>query len=295
MFLRFGDFIFVYKLRKMKYLNLDKNFSPFGKSIDFESFTFNGGEPHIKILEELTLEDELTITIRIRNFNEMGMLLIATDALRRMEVEKVHLVLPYFPAARQDRVMVAGESLSVKVYTDIINAQNYQSVTILDAHSEVTPALLNRVKNISNHSFVTKCLQDENDYVLISPDGGALKKIYKLAQFLNGVPVVECSKMREVKTGKLSGFKVYADDLEGKTCVIVDDICDGGGTFLGLAQKLKEKNCGKLMLIVTHGIFSKGLETLTETFDKVYSTNSFSDFENTLRFNQIELDKTILI
>lgn len=278
----------------MKYLNLDTEFAPFGKSIDFESFVFNGGEPHIKILERLTNEDEVTITIRIRSFNNVGLLLIATDALRRMEVGKIHLVVPYFPAARQDRLMVTGESLSVKVYADIINAQNYRSVLILDAHSEVAPAILNQVKNISNHNYLTSCLQNEKDYVLISPDGGALKKIYKLSEFLNGVPVVECSKMRDVKTGKLSGFKVYVDELEGKTCVIVDDICDGGGTFLGLAKELKKKNCGKLILIVTHGIFSKGLGELTETFDEVFSTNSFSDFENTLGFSQIKLNDTIL-
>jgi ribose-phosphate pyrophosphokinase len=284
----------------MKYLNLDTTFAPFRKSIDFESFIFNGGEPHIKIVEKLTTEDELTITTRIRSFNDVGLLLIATDALRRMEVEKIHLVIPYFPAARQDRVMVAGESLSVKVYADLINAQNYQSVTILDAHSEVTPALLNRVRNISNHQFVTTCLQIEKDYVLISPDGGALKKVYKLSQFLNGVPVVACSKMRDVKTGKLSGFKVYADDLEGKTCVIVDDICDGGRTFLGLGEELKKKNCGKLILVVTHGIFSRGLEKLTEVFDQVYSTNSCPlaskgelDFTSN-RFTVVELNDFIL-
>jgi len=278
----------------MKYLNLDIAFVPFGKSIEFESFTFNGGEPHIKILAELTEADELTITTRIQSFNDVGLLLIATDALRRMGVDKIHLVIPYFPAARQDRVMVVGESLSVKVYADVINAQNYRSVTILDAHSEVTPALLNRVKDIPNHQFVNRLLQNEENYILISPDGGALKKIYKLSQFLDGVPVIECSKMRDVNTGKLSGFKVYADDLEGKTCVIVDDICDGGGTFLGLAKELKEKNCGKLILMVTHGIFSKGLEQLTQVFDEVFSTNSFSDIDETLGFTQVKLDDTIL-
>jgi len=284
----------------MKYLNLDNQFVPFGKSIAFESFTFNGGEPHIKILESNMANEEVTITTRIRSFNDLGLLLIATDALRRMKVERIHLVLPYFPAARQDRVMVTGESLSVKVYTDLINAQNYQSVTIVDAHSEVTPALLDRVKNISNHRFVKDCLESMEDYILISPDGGALKKIYKLSQFLNGIPVVECSKSRDVKTGKLSGFAVYADDLKGATCVIVDDICDGGGTFLGLATELKAKNAGELILIVTHGIFSRGLETLTSVFDKVYSTNSFSNLpadkvgiENTSTFHQIKLGDII--
>lgn len=133
---------------------------------------------------------------------------------------------------------------------------------------------------ISNHSFVQKALENTKDYLLISPDGGALKKVYKLAQFLGGQPVIECSKMRDVKTGQLSGFKVFADDLAGKTCVIVDDICDGGGTFLGLAKELKAKNVGKLILVVTHGIFSKGLEELTTVFDEIYCTDSFKEIEN---------------
>lgn len=285
---------FVYKLRKMKYLNLDPQFQPLGPSIDFERFIFHGGEPHIKILEQLTAEDEITITTRIKSFNELGMLLMATDALRRMEVERIHLVVPYFPAARQDRLMMPGEPLSVKVYTEIINAQHYQTVTILDAHSSVTPALLNRVRNISNINFVTTCLQGEKDFVLVAPDGGALKKIYQLSQILGGVPVVECSKVRDVTTGKLSGFKVYADDLENKKCVIVDDICDGGGTFLGIAEELKKKNCGKLQLIVTHGIFSKGLEKLTNIFDQVCSTDSFTTINNTKRFTQLKLNSKLL-
>ena len=63
-----------------------------------------------------------------------------------------------------------------------------------------------------------------DDVLLISPDGGALKKIYKVSEYLGGVEVVECSKSRDVKTGKLSGFKVYAEDLQQKSCLIVDDI-----------------------------------------------------------------------
>jgi len=59
----------------------------------------------------------------------------------------------------------------------------------------------------------------------------------------------------------------------------VDDICDGGGTFLGLATALKEKNAGKLSLIVSHGIFSKGFEELNKSFDTVFTTNSFRDIE----------------
>ena len=117
-----------------------------------------------------------------------------------------------------------------------------------------------------------------NEAILISPDGGALKKIYKVSEFLSGVEVVECSKSRNVKTEKLSGFKVYADDLQGKDCLIVDDICDGGGTFIGLSEELRNKNAGKLYLAVSHGIFSKGFAELSSSFEKIFTTNSVKGF-----------------
>ncbi|MDY8137760.1 ribose-phosphate diphosphokinase [Aquimarina sp. 2201CG5-10] len=263
----------------MNYLHLDPTFRLFKESIAFESFVFNGGEPHIKILEK-SVGEEVTITHRINSFNDLGLLLIATDALRRMDVKLINVLIPYFPAARQDRVMVSGEALSVKVYADIINAQNYNQITVFDPHSEVTPALLNNVKVIHNYDFVKQCLKNiDEEVLLISPDGGALKKIYKVSEYLGGIEVIECSKKRDVKTGQLSGFRVYEEDLKGKHCVIVDDICDGGGTFLGLATSLKEKNAGKLSLVVSHGIFSKGLEALKESFDTVFTTNSFRDIE----------------
>ncbi|EDP96705.1 ribose-phosphate diphosphokinase [Kordia algicida OT-1] len=260
----------------MKYLHLDSSFTPFEKSIDFESFTFSGGEPHIKIKENV--HEAVTITQRIRSFNDLGMILLATDALRRMHVKDINLFIPYVPAARQDRVMVSGEPLSIKVYANLINSQKYQKVTVFDPHSEVTPALLNNIEVIDNHEYVKQCLETiKDEIVLISPDGGALKKIYKLSAYLGGIEVIECSKKRDVKTGKLSGFTVYTDDLNGKTAVVVDDICDGGGTFLGLGKALKEKNVGDLHLIVSHGIFNKGFKELKSIYKTIFTTNSFRD------------------
>jgi ribose-phosphate pyrophosphokinase len=262
-------------------LNLDPNFRPFPgqKEIDFKSFIFSGGEPHIKINPDFDINQKITITHRLNSFNDFGLLCLAVDALRRMDVKVIDLFIPYFPAARQDRVMIKGEPLSVKVYADIINAMQLNKVFVFDAHSEVTPALVNNCEVIPNHTFITTVIKTiGNDVKLISPDGGALKKIYKVSEFLGGVEVVECSKSRDVKTGRLSGFKVYEDDLQGMDCLIVDDICDGGGTFVGLAEELKKKNAGKLYLAVSHGIFNKGFEVL-DCFDKIFTTNSFKDFE----------------
>tara|TARA_R110002124_G_scaffold263913_2_gene430405 strand:- start:1432 stop:2271 length:840 start_codon:yes stop_codon:yes gene_type:complete len=262
-------------------LNLDPKFTPFTNEDEmvFQSFTFSGGEPHIKIDPDFDPSQKVTITHRLNSFNDLGLLCIAVDALRRMDVKRIELFIPYFPAARQDRVMIKGEPLSVKVYADIINGLQLSKVFVFDAHSEVTPALVNNCEVIPNHTFIKAVIKSiGNDVKLISPDGGALKKIYKVSEFLGGVEVVECSKSRDVKTGRLSGFKVYNDDLQGGDCLIVDDICDGGGTFVGLAQELKNKNAGKLYLAVSHGIFNKGFAVL-DCFEKIFTTNSFKDFE----------------
>jgi len=264
-------------------LNLNPSFTPLGENnlIEYKSFLFAGGEPHIKISNNFNVATPVTITQRINSFNDLGMICITVDALRRMGVKEIELFIPYFPAARQDRVMIPGEPLSVKVYADIINAMALASVTVFDPHSEVTPALLNNCVTVSNHEFIKQVIANiGTDVKLISPDGGALKKIYKVSEFLGGAEVVECSKSRDVKTGKLSGFKVYAEDLAGADCLIVDDICDGGGTFIGLAEALKEKNAGKLYLAISHGIFSKGFDELGKYFEQIFTTDSIKEVDH---------------
>jgi ribose-phosphate pyrophosphokinase len=262
-------------------LHLDRNFKPSdGEEIEFESFIFAGGEPHIKINPNFDVSENITVTHRLNSFNDLGLLCLAVDALQRMDAKVDTLIVPYFPSARQDRLMIKGEPLSVKVYADIINNLHFKKVKVFDAHSEVTPALLNHCEVVTNNKFIQKVIEYiGNDVLLISPDGGALKKIYKVSEFLGGVEVVECSKNRDVKTGKLKGFKVYANDLQGRDCLIVDDICDGGGTFIGLAEELKNKNAGKLYLAVSHGIFSKGFDNLN-CFERIFTTNSFKNLEN---------------
>ena len=171
--------------------------------------------------------------------------------------------------------MVPGEPLSVKVYADIINMLGFRKVIVFDPHSDVTPAVLDNCEVIPNHRFIELITKKiTSPVLLVSPDAGALKKIYKVSEFLGGVEVVECGKRRDVRTGNLAGFTVHADDLGGKDCLIVDDICDGGGTFIGLANVLKSKNAGKLYLAVSHGIFSRGFDELEACFETIFTTDS---------------------
>lgn len=269
-------------------------------------FTFNGGEPHVKFDRFDFMAGECTIDAQIRSADDFMELLLATDALRRLGMERINLNIPYFPGARQDRVMVQGEPLTVKVYADIINAQNYNKVTVFDPHSDVTPALIDRCVSCVNHGFVcevVKALMPVNGYYIVSPDAGSLKKAHALGAYLSintsyeFLGVVECSKTRDVKTGKLTDFKVSSSLMLSHEAdfMVVDDICDGGRTFIGLAERLMEAGALDLHLVVSHGIFSKGAEELFKSYKTIWTTDSFfppdaikpKDF-NVIKLREIE-------
>lgn len=248
--------------------------------VHFEQFKFSGGEIHIKINPE-EIRGSLHISTRLNTSDDIMQLLLAVDSLRRLNVKDISLYIPYLPYARQDRVMVSGEPLSLRVMADLINGCGFTKVNVLDVHSDVATALINNCEVINNHLHVLTILAHKKDYLLVSPDAGAAKKIFKLAKYLEYQnEIIVCEKIRDVQTGDIIRTKVDCNDLEGKNCYIVDDICDGGATFIAIAKELKLKNCGKLFLIVTHGIFSKGTEELQRYFHKIYTTNSIVEDYN---------------
>ena len=249
---------------------------------DYQQFSFGGGENHFRLTS--TPSRHITLLFRYQSDESMLQLLLLTDALKRAGAVDIDLLLPYFPGARQDRVCNPGEPLSVKVYASLINAQHYASVTVFDPHSDVTPALLDRVKVVKNHAFVANVLAGlHGSITLVSPDAGANKKVFELSAYLGGLPVVRADKIRDVRDGKIIATEVFADDLRGTTCVIVDDICAGGRTFIELAKKLKEKGAEKIVLIVSHYEGSANEEVLLKNgIDKVFCTDSLHSHRSDL-------------
>ena len=276
----------------MRILNLDEQFAPlFGlNEIEFEKFSFPSGcEPHFKLKEGISRATErVVITHRIQKADHLIEIMLAADALRRCQVKSLCLVLPYLPFARQDRMMDYGEPLSVKVMADILNSLNFDRVVLFDVHSEVSLALINNSVSIRNYWLVKDVLKDykggvgpfdkELPYVIVSPDAGAYKKIFHLCQAINYTgEIVQGTKVRDTTTGKIKGMSIDKTDLSGKNAFIIDDICDGGGTFIGLAEKLKDAGAEKVGLVVSHGIFSKGTDL--PGIDHIWTTNSFKYHE----------------
>lgn len=251
--------------------------------IEIDTFTFPGGEEHVR-LDAAALYDaqKFVIKVRLKNSTDIMRLLLATDALKRATLNRVPLELeiPYFPYARQDRVCVEGEPLSAAVMASLINMQGYSKVTVWDVHSDVSPALVNNLFNIPQVAIITHCeaLSSQltaKQILLVSPDAGASKKTAKIAQ-VYGVDVIQGQKIRDPKNGAIIKTEIQGD-VCGKRVLIVDDICDGGRTFIELAKRLKQEGAEEIMLFVTHGIFSNGLHVFEGLIDSIFTTDSFQD------------------
>lgn len=288
----------------MKVLNLTNNET---SDIKFEVSKFPDGQQQIKILSfdyilksnyspEYKLEiskifqNSIQIKSRLNNFKDLELIICATKSLRNLGVKEIHLYTPYFLGSRSDRKFEEGSNNYLKdVICPIINSLNFESVTVLDPHSDVLEACLNNFKKIDNYNLVDwvletlYCYQHEthNHAVLISPDAGANKKIFKIAEQIGYKgDIITCNKSRDVN-GKISHVVVPIKYEETKDIIIIDDICDGGATFNNIAAALNDAgHQGKKYLIVTHGIFSKGFKELNQYFDGIYCTNSYKQFSN---------------
>jgi ribose-phosphate pyrophosphokinase len=120
---------------------------------------------------------------------------------------------------------------------------------------------------------------EEDKVVLVSPDAGAYKKVYDVAKEFKIKNIITATKVRDMVTGNILRTEIpILDQHNDLMYVIVDDICDGGRTFVELAKVIKEgRPTAKVYLVVTHGIFSAGFKTLNEYIDGVFCTNSYRD------------------
>lgn len=239
---------------------------------------FPGGETHVSLGTIFPgYNGQFLIEMKFQSNDDLINLALLVDALRRKYIKPViRLVSMYFPYARQDRVCNKGESHSLAVIANFINSLDFESVTILDPHSDVAPALINRVLVTSPAEIVVeKILYKYKDYEIVCPDGGALKRTRAVAKVM-GKRVIRADKLRDLQTGAISGVQLIDKDFAGKNVLVVDDICDGGGTFIPLGEELRKVTDKEVALYVTHGIFSKGLNVLLSIYDVIYVANNLS-------------------
>ena len=267
-------------------------------------FTFPAGEAHTKREERRELEPT---EIAILQFTpeslsqDLFQLAMWNNTVTQEDPRiKRAALIPYFPGARADR----GAPFGAEVYAEFIYSLSLDQVITYDPHSQVYIDLLQHdpcltVTPVYPHEILgtrdSQLVMPNNYDAIIAPDKGAKVRSGAVAREFD-LTLLTATKTRDFETGKLTGFGLE-DDLDDhmKRLLIVDDICDGGGTFIGLAEAVKAQYpYVELDLYVSHGVFSKNaLKNLEKTFSHIFTTDSYDPKRNlTTRETEFQDDST---
>lgn len=240
-------------------------------TIDYEVITFPDGQIHFKMDNTINHKYPVTVKCRIRNGNELFLLLQVLDVLNRHGMKPV-VHIYYLLAARMDRVMNFGEPFTAKIVLDLLD--KYEALYfIADPHC---PCFINSHYGYEKFSQMGGvCCPIDIEYTCYPDDGSVERAGGGWGHMLF------CEKERDVTTGSLSGFQIKnpEDFKSGSSIKVLDDLCDGGGTFCGIIKELRKLNPSKVVLQVTHAIQKQGIEKVAALYDEVYITNSYHDWD----------------
>jgi len=265
----------------------------------YDTMTFSGGEEHVNVEVPESGIEKVEITAKIRSSRDLMRLMLIKDAIDNRLIGKqkpnFHLIIPYLPYARQDRVTSDGFSFSLKVIGNMINSMKFNKVTTCDVHSNVAFGIIDNLNNLGMN-FVTTCalynkafanavsvtnqMARNKAITVIVPDAGASKRCedFNEIMFMYGIDIelIQATKERDPNTGRINNITIHCDSLAAKNnIIVVDDICDGGGTFIGIAKEAARKGAVSLDLLVTHGIFSKGIDELSKYYYNIFTSDSW--------------------
>ena len=266
-------------------------------ALSYDWWAFPAGEVGIRVNTEnhafKAAPGEITIVARLMSARDFAHLIMVVSAVEEWDKAPTRLVLPYVPNGRQDRVCTPGDSFGLLAFARQIAALGFKELVTFDPHSDVTPSVFRalglRVKVINQATIIGQfpmfnarlhAYGDPTEIppLFCSPDAGANKKTAELAALYGHPYFVRADKLRDLSTGKIKEIVVVnpKEEVEGRDIVIIDDIADGGATFVGLAAALKAKGARRVELYVTHGIFSKGIVPLiTGGIDHIWTTNGY--------------------
>jgi ribose-phosphate pyrophosphokinase len=237
---------------------------------------FPAGEVGVK-LENIKIDRTSIVTfdVEYQNSDDIMYMLNLYDALQHKcaEFQGCYFYIPYLPYSRQDRVCHEGESFALNVFGQVLGLMPLANFFVDDLHSHVSKQVVPNLVEAPQYAFTSRLLVKDFDF-FIAPDKGAASKISNLqGDNKDGIEqVVTLNKVR--KDGKVIYEDYKFDTLYGKVCV-VDDLADGGATFIALGEMLKrtQPNITSYALYVTHGLFTKGLSELESVYSEFYVGN----------------------
>ena len=264
---------------------------------------FSDGEIKVELLENVRGHETFIIqsTSQPSNANIMELMLLA-DALKRSSASRITAIIPYFGYARQDRrVRSARVPISAKVVADMLNQVGIQRVLTVDLHSETIQGFFDMP---ADNVYATKIMVDDikrnpsanEKLIVVSPDVGGVVRSRALAKFLDESDLAIIDKRRAAANE--SEVMNIIGDVEGKTCIVPDDIIDTAGTLCNASQALKDAGASKVKAYITHPVLSgPAIERINDSsIDELVVTNSIplsQEAEKCSKIRVISLAPTI--
>lgn len=234
--------------------------------IGFEITRFPDGTSQIwKLKESIGYFSDIRVLWIFEDEREFVSILQLGHLLRDKTRRVVDLYMPFLPYGRQDKETSTTSTFAKWPF--LYALAPYYLITTYDAHSPCW-----QVKDIQPTEFFKHAMKDSQADLVCFPDMGAAERYLKMSTGL----YTTAKKVRDQESGRIIDIEIDGlADLRGLSVLIVDDICDGGATFIALASKLKQRGVTNIHLAVSHGIFSKGKQILHDAgIDKIYTTNS---------------------
>lgn len=247
--------------------------------IDYSLSRFPDGEIQIT-LGEFSRKKEINVRCRITSAEELFVLMQTCDILVRHGM-RFSISIYYLMGMRMDRVMDFNRPYTLKIIVNILDHLGATEIDLFNPHSEAALDLfkITDAREIYSEEWSPLIEQVRDECQVVIPDAGAVERYFP---YEDEVPegIIIGEKVRDIKTGKIMSIKVKNPEaLDGRPLAIIDDLCDGGGTFVGLAEAIRQvKPDAVISIAVGHMVNPKGIENLSKNFNHVFFTNSFKDW-----------------
>ena len=250
------------------------------KLVPTTAYDFANGETFVRFEESVRGVDAFVIQSHPAPINHWLMeQLLMVDALKRASAKRITVVAPFFPYARQDKKHKGREPISARLVTDLFKVAGADRVMSVDLHS---PQIQGFFDGPVDHLWGLPMLADyvkekwgKDPLTVVSPDSGRVRVADIWADRL-GAPLAIIHKRRDPNVPNKVSVHELVGEVEGRTCVLVDDMVDTGGTIVAAAQALKANGAKTVIVAATHAVFSgTAVERLSDdAIDQVIVTNT---------------------
>lgn len=222
---------------------------------------FANGEIFVRFEDSVRGSDAFVLQSHPFPLNEWVMeQLIMIDALKRGSAKRITAILPFYPYARQDKKHRGREPISARLIADLLKTAGADRIITVDLHTDQIQGFFDGpVDHMHAQGQLAEYVLDKfgtDNITVVSPDSGRVRVAEKWADSFDGAPLAFIHKTRDplvpnqVKSNRVVG------DVEGRTCVLIDDMIDTGGTIAGAVRVLKEAGAGDVIIAATHGVLS---------------------------------------